>query len=134
MTDDFGLAQFDLVKNLLDNLPAGYTNATVKKPNAKFTTPKDNKWLRITVIPGAKNNVHAGGQYKRTFGLCVIDVFYPKDSGDQTQLADVKLIQALYENLEVGNAKCLEAEVINAEDEGIWYNQQVNINFYFEGQ
>jgi hypothetical protein len=133
MQDNFGLAQKDLIDNLLDNLPSGYTSATVKKPNFKFTTPKNTKWLRITVIPGAKENVQAGGGYKRTSGICVIDCFYPVGAGDQAQLADTKLIEDLYQNLEFDNAKCQEAYTLNLSEEGSWYNQQVNIIFYYEG-
>ena len=134
MADNFGLTQSDLIKRLLDNLPSGYTNKTVKKPNAKFTTPSDEKWLRITVLPGAKNNVQADGFYKRTFGICVIDCFYPKDDGDQAQLADTKLLENLFENQEFGNTKTQEAFTQNLGEDGPWYNQQVNINFFFEGE
>lgn len=133
MLDNFGLTQADLVKRLLDNLPAGYTNKTVNKPNAKFTTPKSTKWLRITVIPGIKTNVQADGFYKRTFGICVIDCFYPVGGGDQAQLADTKLLENLFENQEFDNTKTQEAYTQNIGVDGSWYNQQVNINFYFEG-
>lgn len=134
MQDNFGLTQGDLIKRLLANLPAGYTDATVRKPNTKFTTPKKQKWLRITVIPAAKVNVQAGGGYKRTLGICVIDCFYPKDDGDQAQLADTKLIEDIYQNQEFDNTKCQEAYTLNIGEDGSWYNQQVNINFYYEGQ
>lgn len=133
MLDNFGLTQSDLVKRLLDNLPAGYSESSVKKPNAHFDTPENTKWLRITVIPGIKNNVQADGFYKRTFGICVIDCFYPVDSGDQAQLADTKLIENLFENQEFDNTKTQEAYTQNLGVDGAWYNQQVNINFYFEG-
>lgn len=133
MADNFGLTQSDLVKRLLDNLPSGYTKSTVDKPNSHFTTPSDTKWLRITVIPGVKTNVQADGFYKRTFGICVIDCFYPVDSGDQAQLADTKLLENLFENQEFGNTKTQEAYTQNIGADGSWYNQQVNINFYFEG-
>lgn len=133
MQDRISLTQGDLIKRLLDNLPTGYARNQVKTPNAKFTTPKGKKWLRITVIPGIKQNVQAGGSYKRTFGICVIDCFYPKGDGDQAQLSDVEEIQALYENQEFDNAKCQEVYNLALGDDESWYNQQVNINFYYEG-
>ncbi len=134
MQDNFGLTQSDLIKRLLQNLPSGYDASRVKLPNSKFTTPSNEKWLRITVIPGAKNNVQAGGGYKRSFGICIVDCFYPLYSGDQEQLADTKLIEDIYQNQEFNNTKCQEAYTTNIGEDGSWYNQQVNINFYYEGQ
>ena len=133
MIDNIALTEEDLINNLLDNLPAGYTKARVKKPNMKFTTPTNSKWLRITFNTGLKQNVEAGGSYKRTFGILTIDCFYPKDLGTKSQLADVKLIQNLYENQQLGNAKCFEAEANIIGDDDSWYNVQVNINYYYEG-
>lgn len=133
MSDDILLTQNDLIGHLNSNLPAGYTKAKIKYPNAPFTTPKNDKWLRITMIDGIKANVAAGGCWKRTQGILAIDVFYPVDTGSKAQLTDVKLIQALYENKQIGNAKCLEADVNIIGESDAWYIVQVQINYTYEG-
>jgi len=133
MIDDIALTSDDLIKNLLDNLPTGYTKAQVKVPNGKFTTPKNKKWLRATFIDLTKNNVEAGGSYKRTNSLFVIDSFYPLGLGDQAQLKELKVIGDLFENQQVGNAKCFEADPSILGEDGSWYNTQITINLYYEG-
>ena len=133
MIDDIALTEKSLIDNLLNNLPTGYAQAQVKIPNMNFTTPKNEKWLRVTLTQSLKQNVEAGGDYTRTFGIFTVDCFYPQGSGTQAQLVDVKLIQELYENQQIGNAKCFEAEPNVIGEDGAWYNTQVNINYYFEG-
>ncbi len=133
MIDDIALTSDDLIKNLLDNLPVGYTTKTVKVPNGKWTTPKDSKWLRVTFIDLAKVNVEAGGSYKRTNSLFVIDSFYPLGGGDQLQLKELKVIGDLYENQQIGNAKCFEADPSILGEDGSWYHTQVTVNLFYEG-
>tara|TARA_R110000851_G_scaffold143428_1_gene282344 strand:- start:3443 stop:3847 length:405 start_codon:yes stop_codon:yes gene_type:complete len=134
MTDDIALTSDGLIKNLLNNLPTGYTKKLVKLPNGKFTTPASSKWLRVSFIDGAKSNVEAGGSYKRTNALFVIDSFYPKGLGDQAQLQELKVLGDLYENKEIGNAKCFEADPSILGEDGSWYHCQVTINLYYEGE
>lgn len=133
MADDLTLTQPDLISRLLNNLPAGYTKAKVKKPNAKFTTPKDSKWLRATVVPFDTDSDAATGEYTITRGLFVVDIIFPKNSGDKAQLTDVKAIRDLYKNETFGNTQCQEASINTIGDDGSWYTMQVNINFYMAG-
>jgi hypothetical protein len=133
MADNITLTQADLIKRLLNNLPSGYTKATVKTPNAPFTTPSNSKWLRATVIPFDTESDAATGEFKLTRGLCVVDVFYPKKSGDADQMADVQAIRELYENQTFGNTQCQEASITVIGENESWYTVQVNINFYMTG-
>ena len=133
MADNITLTQADLIKRLLNNLPSGYTKAKVKTPNALFTTPSNSKWLRVSVIPFDTESDAATGEFKITRGLCVIDVFYPKDSGDAAQMVDVQSIRELYENQAFGNTQCQEASITVIGIDESWYNVQVNINFYMTG-
>lgn len=133
MSDNIVLTQSDLIKRLLNNLPVGYTKKTVEKPNASFTRPKGKQWLRINVVPFATDSDAATGEFKITRGLCVIDVFYPKDVGDEAQNIDVQAIRELYENQTFGNTKCQEASINTIGEDGSWYNVQVSVNFYMNG-
>jgi hypothetical protein len=133
MADNIATTQADLISRLLANLPSGYTNATVKKPNFKFTTPKNTKWLRATVSPFDTESEASSGDYKITRGLFVVDVFYPKGSGDAAQLTDVQAIRALYERQTFGNTQCQMASVETIGDSELWYIMQVNIEWYMAG-
>lgn len=133
MSDSIFLTQQDLVNKLLNNLPAGYTVAQVKTPNAPFETPENQKWLRCTTNLNPKENVQASGSYKRQFGIFTIDIFYPNGTGELAALEDYKAISLLYENLNVGNAKCeaVSPNIINNNDN--WFNVQADVVFYYEG-
>ena len=132
MADSALLTQVDLISRLLANLPAGYTSATVKKPNFSFTTPVKTKWLRVTNLFNETLNV-TPDEYKRTFGIFVIDIFFPLGSGDQDQLADSEEIKLLFENVEFGNTKTQEVSTVLVGEENSWYNLQLNVNYYYEG-
>ena len=133
MADNIATVVNDLKTRFLANLPSGHTTKTVKIPNGKFKTPSDSKWLRITFIDGVKSNVQAGGGYKRTFGIFVIDSFYPVGSGTNTQLAEIKLMQNVFENQEFGSAKCQEADVNIIGEDSSWFHVQINVSLYYEG-
>ncbi len=132
MANDITLTQPDLINRLRSSLPADYTDATFKKPNAPFTTPSNTKWLRATVLPNATDNVTPDG-YKRTFGIFTIDIFYPKGQGDRAQLADAKEIQSLFDNKEFGNTKTWSSSVRTIGEQDAWYLVQVDCEFFYEG-
>ena len=111
MADNLSLTQKDLINRLRYNLPSGYTDELIKKPNFEFQTPSNSKHLRITVLPFDTESEAATGAFKTTRGLCVIDVFYPKDSGDAAQLVDVQEIRKIYENQSFGNTRCQQASI-----------------------
>lgn len=133
MANDITLTQPDLVDRLRDNLPAGYTDATLKKPNAPFKTPTDAKWMRITVNLEPTDNVTPDG-YQRTSGIFTIDIFFPKGDGDKAQNEDAKLIKDLYNNEGFGNTECFEASILAGVEEESWYKVQVDVNFSMEGK
>ena len=134
MADDITLTQPDLISRLLNNLPVGYTKKKVMTPNPKsFTTPKDDKYLRVSVVTFDTDSDAATGEYTITRGLFVVDVFYPKNSGDKAQLADVKVIRDLYKAKTFGNTQCQEASINTIGEDGDWYVIQVNIGFYMAG-
>lgn len=133
VTDNIALTQADLVKRLLDNLPSGYTKATVNTPNSPFTTPSNKKWLRATVIPFNTVSDAATGCFKITNGLFVVDSFYPKGSYDNAQLVDHQAIKTLFENQTFNNTQCQTVSTLTVGDTGNWYQIQSSIEFYMEG-
>lgn len=132
MADSALLTQVDLISRLLANLPAGYTASTVKLPNAPFTTPNNTKWIRATNLFNETVNV-TPDRYKRTFGIFVIDLFFPIGSGDKDQLTDSEEIKAVFENKEFGNTRTQEVSTILVGEDNSWYNLQLNVNYLYEG-
>lgn len=132
MTDSAQLTQDDLISRLLVNLPAGYTTATVKQPNAPFTTPTKTKWMRATVLFDKTVNVTPDG-YKRTFGIFVIDLFFPLKSGDKQQLIDAQSLKITFENQEFNNTQTQEVSTETVGENGSWYMLKLNVSFYYEG-
>ncbi len=126
-------AESYLINRLDDNLPNNYTTKQIKYPNAPFNTPNDKPWLRMTTIPEPTSNVEVGGGYQRTYGLFVVDCFYPVDTGSKKQHQDVAYFQALFNNQEFGIVKCQEAYIQTIGSDGDWYNLQLNVTFYYEG-
>lgn len=132
MADSALLTQVDLISRLLANLPAGYTTSTVKLPNSPFTTPANTKWLRATNLFNETVNA-TPDEYKRTFGIFVIDLFFPIGSGDQAQLTDSEALKLVFENEEFGNTKTQEVSTVTIGEDNSWYAIQLNVNYYYEG-
>lgn len=132
MADSARTTQNDLITRLLNNLPPGYTSASVKLPNAPFKTPAKAKWLRATNLFNETINVTPDG-YKRTFGIFVIDLFVPKGSGDKTQLDDAQTLKVTFENQEFGNTLTQEVSTELIGEDGAWYILKLNVNYYYEG-
>lgn len=126
-------AQQALIDRLNDNMIPGYTKREVKYPNAPFREPKNRSWLRVTTTTEPALNVADSGEYQRTYGIFVIDCFYPKDDGSKQQLQDINSLIAIYNNQEFNGVKCHEAYPQIIGEDGDWYNVQLNVNFYFEG-
>jgi len=122
-----------LIQKLLDNLPSGYTAASVKLPNRSFNTPSNTKWLRTTVLNQDVNNVQAGGGWKRYDGLFVIDLFYPVGNDVIAQLTEAEAIVVFFENLSFDQVNCYEALITDEGKSGSWYQVQISIDFYYEG-
>ena len=127
-------AHQQLIQRLLDNLPSGYTSSKVKLPNRHFKTPKSSKWLRATVINQTANNVQAGGLWKRYDGLFVIDLFYPLGKDVISQLTEAEVITNTFENTEFNGVNCLDVLIKDNQEDGSWYNVQIEISYYYEGK
>lgn len=126
-------ANEQLINRLLDNLPTGYTSATVKLPNRTFNQPNNDKWLRATVISQTATNTQAGGFWMRFEGQFVVDIFYPVGNDTIAQLQDAETIQTLYQNLRIDGVNCQSAMIDEIGQEDSWYHVQINIDFYYEG-
>ena len=126
------IAEDELINLLFDNLPSAYTQAKVQTPNAKFATPNNSPYLRITINISNTLNTTATGSRKRTRGIVTVDVFYPSGQGAQQALKDAEEISAVFHNQATTNIGLLESTVYpRGLDNGL-YRVQVDTNFYYE--
>lgn len=116
------------------NKPEGLTGG-INFPNQPgWVTPENQPWSRLSIAPMVSTNVAVGGgaNWVRRSMLIVIDVFTPKGSGVNTNLAICEEVINLFENTQFGNIKTFEANLAKIEDDP-WLGYQVTINAYIEG-
>lgn len=120
----------ELIEHLLDNLPSGFNHQSVKVPNARFNTPND-KWIRATLTDPAIIDRDASNCFKQYQGLFIVDIFESKNEGSRRALSAASEIQSTFENLQLTETFCPDAEIsIRGEDES-WYHVQINITYQF---
>ena len=135
--DSIANARKQLQLRLGQNLPAGIDVDRVKWENsASFKTPANEPWLRVTTRILGRDNIQAGGSWRRTGGIYIIDLFHPlatigsnRDDIDQI----LESIIGTYENTRFNDVNCEEATPKHIGVDGSWYHTQVDISFYYEG-
>jgi hypothetical protein len=120
-----------LINRLLSNLPAGFTVAKVKLPNASFSTPA-SKWIRVTINSIATTELDAQGSFELHTGILTIDVFYPIGSGSQAALTDANHIKILYNSYVQDDIVVPLVEVIPRGEDGNFWRVQVDANFQYQ--
>ena len=129
--NSYELPETSLVGMVTGNFPSGFSSSNCYFPNARFTTPTNSKWMRITVNPLNTVNVSQGG-YQRTTGIMTVDLFYPIGSGTTAALAAADdLIQAI-SNTETAYVKLYEGK-LTPRQEASWYRLQIDFNYTHEG-
>lgn len=131
MSNSLQDAEVVLINRLLTNLPAGFTAAKVKLPNASFTTPSD-KWLRLTVNTTNLEDLDAQGAFELNNGILTIDVFYKLGGGSQSALNTANLIKLLYNGFVQDDVVVYPVEVIPRGETENWWRVQVDANFQFQ--
>lgn len=131
MSNSLADAEVVLIDRLLSNVPAGFTSAKIKLPNASFNTPSD-KWLRVTINSIGVNELDAQGSFELNSGIMTVDVFYKIGSGSQAALNTANLIKLLYNGFTQDDVVVYPVEVIPRGEEGNWYRVQVDATFQFQ--
>lgn len=109
------------------------SDSNLKLPNAPFTTPENELWVRLTVINGRGINVQAGKNgTTRATGIFVVDVFVPKGSGNK--LANNVADQAvdLYRKQFFDNIRAEETEVVEIGISDAWHQVQMTLFYNFD--
>lgn len=126
-----------LINRFLNNKPLvngqPLENAKIKFPNAPFTTPEDDIWVRLTVTKGRGINIAAGynGLF-RTPGVFIVDIFAPKGSGDREANEIAGQVDDLYRKQFFDNIRADETQVDSLGEEDAWYQTQVSVFFNYD--
>jgi hypothetical protein len=124
----------DLTEHLRLNLPAGFTEAMVKWPNAPMPdTPNNAPWLRATMVTPEIIDRDASNCYKEYQGFFVIDVFCPKKQGSQLALTTADALADTFNRAEFSYSFSNNADVaiIGEEESSPWYHVQVISTYQF---
>ncbi len=118
----------ELIERLLANLPTGF--ASVKAPGARFSTP-NGKWIRATLTAPVAIDRDASNCFKQYEGIFVVDVFDSKNEGSRRALEAAEEIQNTFQNLQLTEVFCSDAEIAIPGEDDNWYHVQVNITYQF---
>lgn len=133
--NDLAIVESKLITRLLSNLPVGITAARVHVPNANFTTPNNQSWLRCSMSNFGPIDQDASGCYEVNSGIFTIGIFYPKGVGSQAALTLAKTIKSLY-TAEIFDDLVVESVRVSPTpepDNSSWYGVNVSVNYSFEG-
>lgn len=108
----------------------------VKFPNAPFTTPNNETWLRASWLPGVAEfwSYGVSGSGKNIVaGICQVDIFTPKGQSDKAAYNYADTIAQSMANQQVfeGNFQLdtLQATVRPMEEEDTWFGLMVEVQF-----
>ena len=129
------LAEAELIGAIMASLPSGYTAATVKLPNANFTTPSGAKWMRIdTPINHLANDQDASGDYEITDAVMYAYVFHPSGSGTQAAYTDAEHVKSVVDNM-TSNYCAIQrvtASPTPEPNDSPWFGVEIKIEFSTE--
>lgn len=132
MANSLADAESILINRLLSNIPAGFTLAKIKLPNASgFTTPAD-KFLRVTVNTTGTTETDAQGAFELNSGILTIDIFYAKGTGSDSANETANLLKLTYNGFKSNDVVVYPVEVLPRGEVENWWSVQVNANFQFQ--
>jgi hypothetical protein len=125
--------QRNLLVTLLVNALTDAGITKIKVPNAPFTTPENQMWARITLLPGTMEFFSYGNGKDRVIGVAQIDLFAPKNTGVITSLTKADAISAdiSHQNLTDSSfqLRTFESTVKPTPDEDNWYGTMIELRF-----
>lgn len=124
----------DLTAHLRANLPAGFVDARVSYPNAPFTTPSNQPWLRASLGSPVPISVDAANCFRIYQGFFYIQVFYPKKSGSVAPMETAESLALTFTKAALPYCICLNAEpeIIGEDADTPWYQINVIAQYQYE--
>lgn len=138
--NSFDNAQFQLQVRLATNPPPGVpVDQWLWEQSPKSPSFADNApWGRVTTTIADAIDANVGGNWFRTTGIYVIDLFYPSaqtQSYRATAAGDIDHLMSLFNQTRFENVNTEQARPnpIGVEAETGLYHHQVLVPFYYEG-
>ncbi|QDP59309.1 MAG: hypothetical protein Tp136SUR676911_48 [Prokaryotic dsDNA virus sp.] len=126
--------------NIKNALVGGVVAANVPYPtkydNSRFTTPTNEPWVRVQILPIEDEVLTLGSSGRnRRDGLLRITVFTPKNSGMNTLYGAVDNVRATFKtgaSLSHGGqvVKINSAATRQGADEDVWFSRIIDVDFY----
>lgn len=138
--NSFDNAQFQLQVRLASNPPAGVPVEQwlwEQSPKAP-TFADDAPWGRVSTTIADALDANVGGNWYRTIGIYVVDMFYPPATTDSYRsqgAQDVQHVVNLFNQVRFENVNTEQARPnpIGVEADTGLYHHQVLVPFYYEG-
>lgn len=131
--NNFALLEQTLVQHLLDNLPSGIISSQVKLPNAPFSTPNAQPFLRVDVSDDILEDIDATGCYVVTSGTMRVDVFYPSGTGSNASNVAANSIKQAFSVQQIYDVGIPSVMVRSIGEQGDWWVNQVVIKYTYQG-
>ena len=102
--------------------------------NREFDPPLDDPWIRLTIRFGDVFDGELGGGIDVEGGIAYIDIFVPKNTGDNVGLDYAEDLRALFKDKDITYdgkvvaCQMVDIDTIGGEDD--YYHHQVKVNFY----
>jgi hypothetical protein len=87
--------------------------------------------MRATLTDAVPIDRDASNCFKQYQGLFVVDVFDSKNEGSRRALVAAKELKTTFENLQLTETFCSDAEISIPGEDDSWYHVQVNITYQY---
>lgn len=129
------MKRVDVRKTIVNHINQ-FTGITVKSlvENQDFTPPLDKPSLRLTIRFGRAFGGELGGGVDIESGIAFIDIFVPKNTGDNASLEYAESLRDYCKDEDItykGNT--VSFQIVDIEPVGVeenHYRHQVRVNFY----
>ena len=114
---------------------SNFSALTVKYENQRFTPPKTEPWVALTILPGQGRQASIGSApLNRYPGVIQVDIHVPENSGTQTARTHADTIEAIFRNVQfsAGSSGTISTRTPFITTRGItdgWYTLTVSVNY-----
>lgn len=111
----------------------GLTDDKFQKPNSPFEVPKGKLWIRLSTVDTSTDDQEATGQIKTTNGIMTVDVFAPRNKGDEVAQNTAEVIRSNLSNKYYSDTLRINQGTIQDDAEPDWYKVGVIFTYRYEG-
>lgn len=128
-------AMLALQKRLAQNMPTGFTAASIKWESAAWSKPDNANWGRVQTV-STTDTTYSGG-WSRFEGFFVIDLFFvlPTNGSIISQIGlALDDVTALFTNKQFDEVTTYNCEKNSLDEDATLIGKQIRVNFSYEGR